>query len=391
MRKSVIVPDGSVNGVDIYLDRGRMGMVWAGDTRRAHARVFQRDKDTIFFGLAEYLAAIRQMINNIDPSLASQVIIHAKPEGSVLDGARDTVITIEGPQVVITMFETFSKYLHLGTHFRTNAWLFTQVAPGKIMFFGARYISDQTVAIAAAAMAEEGIRGSVPKYGLALGTMSHAQGIAAIDPDSLVGYSEANTGHILQGLSDAAIRFHCGNPSVPVVILVDHLPRSLGCPETAVKAVRKIEGVGIKVDGIRLDLGKTDLDGFGLVDKSLGGIRKRGMHPDLVRNTRRALNQAGYKHIKIVVSSGITLDTIRKWERARVPVDLYGIGTALIGHKWLERIFTFDLVAIEDADGNMVPAAKEGRELRRIYDSEQLARLRTTPSCRISNDLVRVF
>ena len=68
-----------------------------------------------------------------------------------------------------------------------------------------------------------------------------------------------------------------------------------------------------------------------------------------------ALDAHGFSHVKIVVSSGFTPQKIAKFERAKTPVDIYGVGTYLTRNDTCG--FTADLVAIDGEN-----EAKFGRE-----------------------------
>jgi nicotinate phosphoribosyltransferase len=71
---------------------------------------------------------------------------------------------------------------------------------------------------------------------------------------------------------------------------------------------------------------------------------------------RDALDQAGFAHVRIVVSGGFTADKIREFEANDVPVDAYGVGSSLIRGS---NDFTADIVV---TDGR--PSGKVGRHLR---------------------------
>jgi nicotinate phosphoribosyltransferase len=75
-----------------------------------------------------------------------------------------------------------------------------------------------------------------------------------------------------------------------------------------------------------------------------------------VWNVRRALDADGFEKVKIVVSGGFTVDKIRDFERERVPVDGYGVGSSLFQGRF---DFTADVVLLEGK-----PCAKVGREYR---------------------------
>ena len=86
------------------------------------------------------------------------------------------------------------------------------------------------------------------------------------------------------------------------------------------------------------------------------------MSPSLVRTVREQLDAAGFAHVKIVVSGGFDHERIARFEAAGVPVDAYGVGSALLRG---ENDFTADVVKV---DGR--PCAKAGREL---WPNERLA------------------
>ena len=81
---------------------------------------------------------------------------------------------------------------------------------------------------------------------------------------------------------------------------------------------------GSKLWGVRLDTSET------LVDRSLldemGGYKPTGVNPRLVRKVRTALDERGYNDVRIVASGGFTVERIREFEAAGVPVDAYGVG-----------------------------------------------------------------
>src|SRR5437867_7990677 len=106
--------------------------------------------------------------------------------------------------------------------------------------------------------------------------------------------------------------------------------------------------------GVRIDTSET------LVDKSvipqMGTFKPTGVNPQLVWNVRRALDADGFRHVRIVVSGGFTVDTIRQFEEQGVPVDMYGVGSSLFQGSF---DFTADVVRVEGK-----PLAKVGRSYR---------------------------
>ncbi|GEN51767.1 nicotinate phosphoribosyltransferase [Halobacillus faecis] len=114
---------------------------------------------------------------------------------------------------------------------------------------------------------------------------------------------------------------------------------------------------GDELKGVRLDTSRNLVDKYFLRNQHLmGTFDPRGVNPELIFALRRALDQEGYKHVKIVVSGGFTKERIRAFEEKKVPVDMYGVGGSLLK---IGIGFTGDNVLI---DGE--PQAKEGRRYK---------------------------
>jgi nicotinate phosphoribosyltransferase len=76
--------------------------------------------------------------------------------------------------------------------------------------------------------------------------------------------------------------------------------------------------------------------------------------PELVKEIRARLDQAGFLNVKIFVSGGMDAERIELFKRANAPVDGYGVGSAISGASAID--FTGDL---KEIDGK--PIAKRGR------------------------------
>ena len=103
---------------------------------------------------------------------------------------------------------------------------------------------------------------------------------------------------------------------------------------------------------VRVDTSKALIDHY-FDDKDTSGFDPHGVCKELVLALRHELDIRGYNFVKIVVSSGFSLEKIKEFERLNIPVDVYGIGTNLIKN-WVG--FTGDLVKVNGKD-----EAKEGR------------------------------
>ena len=119
--------------------------------------------------------------------------------------------------------------------------------------------------------------------------------------------------------------------------------------------------LGQRLWGVRVDTSES------LIDKSilreiettggLAGDEIRGVTPRLVRILRDALDAAGYGHVRIVASGGFDAEKIARFERLGVPVDVYGVGSALVHGSGFDH--TADIVRVGGRD-----VAKVGRAYR---------------------------
>ncbi|WP_047981557.1 nicotinate phosphoribosyltransferase [Ornithinibacillus contaminans] len=112
-----------------------------------------------------------------------------------------------------------------------------------------------------------------------------------------------------------------------------------------------------KLKGVRIDTSNTLVDKYFLRNHHvMGTFDPRGVNPELVFALRKALDDNGYHHVKIVATGGFTEEKIRYFESLGVPVDTYGVGRSLLK---FEIGFTGDNVLL-----NGSPEAKEGRRYR---------------------------
>src|SRR3954454_21049615 len=131
-----------------------------------------------------------------------------------------------------------------------------------------------------------------------------------------------------------------------ITVLVDFENDSVGT------ALEVAAALGDRLWGVRLDTSER------MVDRSLqeepNQDAHRGVTPLLAQKVRRALDAAGYEHVRIVVSGGFNPAKITAFEAAGAPVDAYGVGSSLLRGS---NDFTADVVRV---DGRAV--AKTGRQ-----------------------------
>ncbi len=111
--------------------------------------------------------------------------------------------------------------------------------------------------------------------------------------------------------------------------------------------------LGHELNAVRVDTSKSLIDHY-FDGKDTSGFDPHGVCKELIFALRKALDDAGYNYVKIVVSSSFTAEKIHQWVKLGVPVDLYGVGTAFVNNMTVG--FTGDLVML-----NGQPEAKEGR------------------------------
>ncbi len=119
---------------------------------------------------------------------------------------------------------------------------------------------------------------------------------------------------------------------VPRVALVD----TFG--DEAQEALAVAQAVRDKLRGIRLD-----------TPPERGGVT-----PEMVREIRARLDQAGFTHVEIMVTGGFTPERIRSFVEFGVPVDTFGVGTHIALAS--PNPFSADIHEIEGR-----PIAKKGR------------------------------
>jgi nicotinate phosphoribosyltransferase len=323
---------------DEYFNQTRRVLAEDGRHPRVVMQVFQK-KQAVLAGMDEAIAILKLCSDDWEG-----LNVHALYDGDEVS-PWETVMTIEGDYTGFAHLETvYLGVLARRTMIATNVKRVVEAANGKpIIFMPARYdhhrvqTGDGYAAYIAGATIGTPIGVTTEANaswwgGRAIGTVPH----------SLIGSYGGNT--VL-----AATKFaEHTDPDVNVVVLVDFENDSVG---TSLEVARAL---GNRLWGVRLDTSRT------MVDRSLwnelGDFDPRGVNERLVRKVRDALDRDGFERVKIVVSGGMNAERIRDFEAKGVPVDSYGVGSALIRG---ENDFTADVVL---TDGRA--SAKAGRWYR---------------------------
>lgn len=249
--------------------------------------------------------------------------------------AREVILRISGPYREFGIFETaILGCLASSTGWATAARECVEAArPHPVVSFGARHVHPAVAPVLDRAARVGGMVGGSSVLAAKLageeprGTMPHAY--ILIMGDTVL----------------AAGKFHeFLPPSVPRIVLVDTFK------DEAEESLRVAEALGRDLFGVRLDT---------------PGERGR-VTPDLVREVRARLDQAGHGEVKIFVSGGLDPSRIR--ELAQAGADSFGVGGYISSSP--PNDMTMDLKVI---DGK--PVAKRGR-IPGVTENRRLVRLR---------------
>jgi len=266
----------------------------------------------------------------------NQLKVEALHDGDHID-PWETVMHITGDASLFAHLETvYLGILARRTKIASNVRGVVDAANGKIiLYFPARF--DH--------WAVQGGDGYAAHIGGATGVSTDAQAqwwgakASGTVPHALIAAVGGNT-------VKAVNLFGETYPDVDLVALVDFDNDSVGT------SMQCCEALGDRLWGVRLDTSET------LVDKSIIPIMKNfkpvGVTPKLVEMTRQTLDKHGYDHVKIIVSGGFNPDRISEFEKRRVSVDAYGVGSYLMRGV---NAFTADVVLLEGK-----PCAKVGRQ-----------------------------
>lgn len=280
----------------------------------------------------------------------------------------ESVMHIEGEYQTFAHLETlYLGALTEGSRVATNTRDVVRAANGKpVIMFGARHQSHEAQAGAGyAAFVGGAVAVSTDEQGewwgsKGLGTVPHAL-IAAYGGDTTLATLKFDE-HINRAPEAIGHLTAKGTPEghVNVTALVDFqndvVNTSLGVAHA----------LGARLWGVRVDTSERLIDQAILreLEERSGRAEDdvRGVTPRLVVLLREGLDRAGYGHVRIVASGGFDAAKIARFEEQGVPVDVYGVGSALVHGEGFDH--TADIVRLEGRE-----LAKVGR---RYLPSERL-------------------
>jgi len=286
------------------------------------AEIFPRE-DGIFAGIQEVYNLLKD----------KEIKLWSLEEGERFK-FKDTVVRIEGPYSEFGVFET----VILGILASSSAWATAarkcKDAAGakRVICFGSRHIHPSVAPVMERSALIGGMDGASCILGAKLsgekpqGTIPHT--VMIISEDTIKAAQAYNV---------------CMPKDVPRIILVDTFK------DEAEESIRVAGALREDLLGVRLD-----------TPSERGGVT-----PDLVKEVRARLDQAGFPYVKIFVSGGITPERISILNKE--PVDAFGVGSYISDTSPIDM--TLDIKEVEGkpiAKRGRIPGRIENLKLKRI-------------------------
>jgi nicotinate phosphoribosyltransferase len=305
---------------DVYFERARRILAAEQLDPVVAMEIFPRE-DAVLCGAEESLAYLREILGN-GKLLEPAPVVESLHDGDAVS-RKEVVMRITARYSAFGLYETaLLGILSQSTGWATAARRIVDVAdPIPVVSFGARHVHPSVADQMDYASVIGGCVGASTPAGARLaglsptGTMPHAMILIFGDT---VRAAEAFDRHT--------------DPEVPRIVLVDTFK------DEAEESLRVAEALGERLWGVRLDT-----------------PAERGrVTPDLVKEVRTRLDQAGHGHVRIVVSGGLDAERIVHFKDSGAPVDSFAVGSAISDASPID--FTGDL---KEIDGR--PIAKRGR------------------------------
>ncbi|MCX7838158.1 MAG: nicotinate phosphoribosyltransferase [Anaerolineae bacterium] len=302
------------DNADIYFQRARDILAREGLDPVVTMEIFP-GRDGILCGMREALALLARV-------LPPDAQVWYLDEGAPMN-RKEVVLRIRARYSTFGLYETALLGI-LASH---SGWataarrIVEAAAPVPVISFGARHIHPNV----SAQMEYAAIIGGCVTCATPLGARLAGKQPAGTMPHALI---------LIFGDTVRAVEAFDKwmPPEVNRIALVDTFH------DEAEEALRVARVFGDRLWGVRLDT-----------------PAERGrVTPDLVKEIRARLDQAGFTRVKIFVSGGLDLERIELFKREGAPVDGYGVGSAISAAPPID--FTGD---IKEVDGK--PIAKRGR------------------------------
>src|SRR5690349_18059720 len=277
----------SGDSADVYFARAATIMEREGLDPVVTMEVFARE-DAVLCGIDEAKNLIGHVLAECDPG---ETRVEALNDGDRIS-PKEVVLRIRARYRRFGLYETaILGMLAQSTGWATAARECVDVAaPQPVISFGARHVHPDITDVLDYAAIVGGCVGASTPAGARLAGLSPTGTM----PHSLV--------LIFGDTVEAALAFDRDlGADVPRIVLVDTFK------DEAEETLRVAHALGDRLYGIRLDTPS-----------------ERGrVTPALVLEVRARLDQAGFEHVKIVVSGGLTPERIQFFKDAGAPVDSY--------------------------------------------------------------------
>jgi nicotinate phosphoribosyltransferase len=338
---------------DAYFPRSARVLAFAGKDPVVRLQLFAK-KHGVIAGVYEAIRMIQTQLAR--GSAATRCRFRDIEIDTLMDGdpvsPRETVMHIRVPYRAIAHLETtYLGVLARRTLVATNTRRVIEAANGKPVIFMAARHDDWRVEVPDGYAALVGGAGAVSTdangawWGeRGVGTMPHAL-IACFNGDTVA----------------ATVEYYryvrAKEPGLQVMSLVDYDNDVIDTSLAVARRMRELFGDGA-LWAVRVDTSEM------VVDRSLEGReaefpgeKLHGVTAPLIRELRKALDDDGHTGVQICVSGGFTPTKIASFEEGKVPADLYGVGSSLLGHNNGERDglvngfdFTADIVTVDGRD-----------------------------------------
>ena len=297
------------------------------------------------------------------------------PEGSWV-GAGEPIVYITGSFVALSELETILlQKLGPACVAAHNAYQMCLALPGvEFLAMEARHCAGEEMhdmmsyaaSVGGAAARKEGAKGFT---GSATQSTAHwfgaTRGIGTM-PHSLIGYAGSTV--------RAAEMFHETFPDDNLTALTDYFGREITdglavCGRFPELAASGRLSVRLDTHGGRFLEGLNPAESYAVMERHAPGAIRRyrsdaelrylvgtGVSAAAIWRMREALDEAGYRRVRIIASSGFGVDKCRVMADAKAPINAVGTGSFIPDH-WSETYATADII---EYDG--VPRVKIGRE-----------------------------
>ncbi len=308
----------SGESADVYFARAELVLEREGLDPVVMMEVFSRQTG-VLCGIGEAKNLLAHVFADTDPA---EMAVEALDDGDLFS-SKEIVLRIRGRYRKFGLFETAI----LGMMAQATGWATAArecveaAAPQPVISFGARHIHPDITDVLDYAAVVGGCVGASTPAGARL---------AGLNPTGTMPHSLVL---ILGDTVEAALAFDRDlDETVPRIVLVDTFK------DEAEEALRVAQAMGDRLWGVRLDT----------------PVERGRVTADLVGEVRARLDQAGFGHVKILVSGGLTPDRIRYFKEHGSLVDSFAVGSYISGASPID--FTGD---IKEIDGR--PIAKRGR------------------------------